>query len=392
MILSSSAAHPSAAHPSAAQPSAAELRALFVSASIGAGHHQAQMAVQDALRAKGVALQEMQSDVVAYLNAAERSWTVDLYALEVKYAPWLYEWFYHATDHQRPFSMIEFFCRWVGLSGMSSDVTRLRPEVVLSTYWSSVPLADKVRRRSGLDFLNALIVTDYRAHRHWVRPEAELLMVAAPETKEQMIKRGLSPDKVVVTGIPISPKFGALMGADKAALRQKHGLRPDLPLILLSGGGTGSYRAQNAVLTELGNLGERVQVLVLAGAQGRGVTQLGGATLHRLGFTTDFPELLAAADVVVGKAGGLTVAEATTLGVPMVIHEPIAGQEEYNADYLVRHGAALWAHSLGELRSLVRQSLDTDRHAELSRNAMSLGIPDAAERVAEAILHKLGRA
>lgn len=63
------------------------------------------------------------------------------------------------------------------------------------------------------------------------------------------------------------------------------------------------------------------------------MTQHGGATLHQLGHTSDFPELLAASDLVVGKAGGLTVAEATTLGVPQVIHQPIPGQEEHNADY-----------------------------------------------------------
>lgn len=365
------------------------LRALIVSAGFGSGHHQANDAVDRALQTKGIRLEARHADVLKYLSPFERTVIAGTYDLWLKYMPAVYRAFYDLTDGDHLPTAQTF--GWLGLREMTRDVRELRPEVVLSSYPTPVALAGNVRRRTQTDFLNALVVTDYRVHHHWARPEAELLLVASEEAREQMNRWRIAPERVVVTGIPISPKFGALIGADKAALRQKHGLRPDLPLILLAGGGTGSYRAQNAVLTELGNLGQRVQVLVLAGAQGRGMTQLGGATLHRLGFTTDFPELLAAADMVVGKAGGLTVAEATTLGVPMVIYEPIPGQEEHNADYLVRHGAALWAWSLGELRPLVRQSLDSDRHAELSQHAAALGVPDAADRVAGAILHKLGR-
>lgn len=365
------------------------LRALFVSASIGSGHHQAQLAVQQALLARGVRLDTHHGDAVEYLSRAERVWTVDLYAFELRYAPWLYEWFYHGTDHDRRFSLIESFCRWVGLRGMAHDLRGSQPQLVLSSYWSSVPLAYHARRSARRPFLNALIVTDYRAHRHWIRPEADLILVATAETAAQMTARGQDPDKVEVTGIPIAAVYRELIGADKAGLREKHGLHPSLPLLLISGGGTGSYRALDRVLGELGNLGRRVQVLVLAGAQGRGTEQVGGATIHRLGFTQDFPELLAASDLVVGKAGGLTVAEATTLGLPMVIYEPIPGQEEYNADYLVRQGAALWAKRLTDLRPAVLRALDPEEHAALSAGARAISTPDAADRVARAIMQRL---
>ncbi|WP_415786250.1 glycosyltransferase, partial [Deinococcus saxicola] len=124
---------------------------------------------------------------------------------------------------------------------------------------------------------------------------------------------------------------------------------------------------------------------------GRGIQQVGGATVHELGHTDDFPELLAASDLVVGKAGGLTVAEATALGVPQVIHAPIPGQEEYNAAYLERCGAGLWAHDLSELRPAVLRALDTDEHARLSACARRISVPDAADRVAAALLRRLGR-
>ncbi|ULH14440.1 hypothetical protein MF271_10370 [Deinococcus sp. KNUC1210] len=143
------------------------------------------------------------------------------------------------------------------------------------------------------------------------------------------------------------------------------------------------------MLQALGNLGRQVQVLVLAGAGAVGVEHFGGAIIHRLGFTTDFPELLAASDLVVGKAGGLTVAESTTLGVPMIVFDPIPGQEEHNAEYLERGGAAVWVHELSGLRPAILRALDPQEHARMSAAARALSVPDAADRAARIILETL---
>ncbi|TDE87442.1 glycosyltransferase [Deinococcus sp. S9] len=369
-----------------------ELRALILSASFGSGHHQANDALDRALRAAGVNLRARHADFIAYLNAFERAVTVGTYAAWLRYAPGMYKAFYEWTDQETEPRALTGTFSWLGLRGMLRDLRAVRPEVVVSSFPTPVALAHTARQRLGADFLNALVVTDYRVHHHWARPEAELLMVANEEAREQMARWRIPDANVAVTGIPIAPAYRALIGADRTALREKHGLKPDEPLILVSGGGTGTYRALNRVLNELANLGRRVQVLVLAGAQGRGVTRVGGATIHALGFTTAFPELLAASDLVVGKAGGLTVAEATALGVPLVIFEPIPGQEEHNADYLLRHGAGLWARELTDVRPAVLRALDPDEHARLSAHARAISVPDAADRVAAALLRRLGRA
>ncbi|EYB67621.1 monogalactosyldiacylglycerol synthase [Deinococcus phoenicis] len=365
---------------------------MILSASFGSGHHQANDALDRALRAAGVDLRARHADFIAYLSPVERALTVGTYDAWLRYAPGMYKAFYDWTDQETEPRALTGTFGWLGLRGMRRDVCEVRPEVVVSSYPTTVALAHTARTQLGADFLNALVVTDYRVHHHWARPEAELLMVATEEARGQMARWRIPEASVAVTGIPIAPVYRELIGADRAALREKHGLRADEPLILVSGGGTGTYRALGRVLGELSHLGRRVQVLVLAGARERGVTRLGGATVHALGFTTAFPELLAAADLVVGKAGGLTVAEATTLGVPLVIFEPIPGQEEHNADYLVRHGAGLWAHTLAEVRRAVLRALDPDERARLGANAHALSVPDAADRVAAALLRKLGRA
>ncbi|SMB91413.1 MGDG synthase family glycosyltransferase [Deinococcus hopiensis] len=368
-----------------------DLNVFILSASFGSGHKQANEALEGALRHAGAPVRVRHRDYVTYGNAWEKAVTVGLYHAWLKYAPGVYRRFYHLMDREdEPWILANAF-NWLGQRGMLPELRELRPDVVVCGHPTPVGVADGVRRRLRADFPIALIVTDYYVHHHSARHEAQLLMVANPEGREEAARWGIRDENVAVTGIPISPVYRGLLGADRRALREKHGLRPDLPLVLLSGGGTGIYHAQARVLAELSNLGRHVQVLVLAGATERGVRRIGGATVHSLGYTLHFPELLAASDLVVGKAGGLTVAEATALGAPMVLHEPIPGQEEKNAAYLVRHGAALWAQDIGGLRSAVLRALDGDEHARLSAASRALGVPDAADRAAAALLHKLGR-
>lgn len=378
--------------PPGVTPSDSALRVFILSASFGQGHRQANDSLDQALRATGQNLDLRHRDYVTYGNPLEVAATVGFYHAVLQYTPGLYKWFYRWMDREVEPAVLANTFAWLGLRGMLPELRELRPDLVVSSHPTPVSVADNARRRLKADFPIAVILTDYYVHHHSARQEAQLLMVANPEGREEAARWRIPDEQVVVTGIPIQPVYRELIGADKSALRQKHGLRDDQPLILLSGGGTGIYHAQDRVLAELANLGRPVQVLVLAGAGEPGVTRVGGATFHHLGFTPDFPELLAASDLVVGKAGGLTVAEATALGVPFVIHEPIPGQEERNAGYLVRHGAGLWAAVLPELRPAVLRALDPGEHARLSAASRSLGVPDAADRAAAALLRKMGRA
>jgi processive 1,2-diacylglycerol beta-glucosyltransferase len=106
-----------------------------------------------------------------------------------------------------------------------------------------------------------------------------------------------------------------------------------------------------------------------------------------LGFTTAMDELMAAADVVVSKPGGLTTAEILARGSAMVMMDPIPGQESRNSDYLLENGAAIKADSLVTLaHKLSRLLADTQRLGRLRAAAKALGHPRAAYAVAEKAL------
>lgn len=365
------------------------IKTLILSASFGGGHHQANEAVGEALKKVRPDTQVRHTDYLTHVRRFERDIVLAVYMGWLKYSPETYRWYYKFTDRESEPKAIRDTYKWMGRDGLRRELREYRPNVVISSYPTPAAVAGNLRSKEGFDYFNVLVVTDYRIHQHWVRPEADLSLVATEQARAELVARGIPENKVAVTGIPIHPKYRALIGADKTALRAKHGLRSDIPLILMSGGAQGTYRSLERVLDVLSHLGQRVQVLVLAGAGEVSVKTVGGAIIHRLGFTTAFPELLAAADLVVGKAGGLTVAESTTLGVPMVIYDPIPGQEEYNAAYLQQAGAAIWVKDLADLRGAVLRSLFTEEHQRLSAGSSSVGVPDAADKAAAAILTAL---
>ncbi|WP_245588558.1 MGDG synthase family glycosyltransferase, partial [Deinococcus pimensis] len=327
-----------------------ELRALFLHASLGGGHQKAGEALEQALGQLSPGLNALHVDYLTYLSALERGASAGVYMWWLRHSPATYRYFYHWSNRENAPRVVKGASRTAGLRHMLRDLRRTRPQLVMSSYDAPASLAGTARRLLRTKFLNALLVTDYAAHYHWARQEADVFLVATEGVRRDLARWGIPEERVVVTGIPILSRYTELQNADRAALRRQFGLDEHDPLVLVSAGAQGTYKAVDEVIDACARAGRRVQVLVLAGSGSVGVEEVGGATVHRLGYTRFFPELLAASDLVVGKAGGLTVAEATALGVPMLIYRPIPGQEEANARHLEEMGAALWAQSEWELR------------------------------------------
>lgn len=370
----------------------APIPALFLSASLGGGHLRAGEALARALSPQ---VRAEHRDYLAYLNPAQRGISAGVYLLWLRHSPASYRYFYHWSNRPQEPAFVTAPFSWAGAAGLRRDLRALRPRLVVSSYTAPAALAGALRERGEGDFLNVMVVTDYSAHKHWARPEADLVLVASDMVRAQLISRGLDPARVAVTGIPIDPQHGDLAALDRAgrlALRERLGFSPELPLVLVSAGGQGHYRSFGRVLDALAAMPTRVQVLALAGS-GRGggeVEERGSARIAHLGYRGDFAELLAASDLVVGKAGGLTVAETTALGVPMVVFDPIPGQEEGNADELRRAGAGVWTRSEHDLaHELSRLLLDPEARAHMSAAAARMGRPHAAQAAASLILRTL---
>jgi len=198
-----------------------------------------------------------------------------------------------------------------------------------------------------------------------------------------------------VTGVPIDPKFATTVGREAA--RRELGLDPDpkRPTLLLVGGGFG-WGPMDGMVDVVLQLPENVQALVIAGRneplRQRLAKRVEGheRRIQVHGFTDRVHLFLEAADLLVGKAGGLTSSEAMARGVPIVALRPIPGQEERNVDYLQEAGAAVRAHDLFDLKVKLTHFLANPADlARMKQNARAIGRPKSAFQVARSILSRL---
>jgi processive 1,2-diacylglycerol beta-glucosyltransferase len=208
---------------------------------------------------------------------------------------------------------------------------------------------------------------------------------------------GVNPGRVFASGIPIDPAFGSF--GDRAGLRREMGFSPERPVVLVCGGGLGLGGIEETVRALLERRSE-IDVVVVCGRNPELRARLeplqraparGAASCRVLGFTVRMAELMGAADLMIGKPGGLTTAEAAASGLPMVLLRPIPGQEERNAASLVDCGAAVLEADPSVAGDAAVEILsDQDRLESMRRAARGAGRLSSAAVAAACVLELIG--
>ncbi len=359
------------------------MRTLFLSASFGGGHLQANLALYEALGGEA-----LERDYLEYIPLWQRVPIAGVYALSLRYWPGLYRWFYRWSNRESEPRVITAQFARVGFEGLRADLVAFRPRAVVASFPTATALAASVRERTGAAFANVLVVTDLRAHRHWAQPGADLILASTPEAAADLERMGVPAERIALTGIPIRQAFAEL--GDRERLRRRHGL-DERPVVLIASGATEAYRAQDEAVAAVLDAGRPAQVVrfKLNGQVRR--EERGRVALLTYPVGDLFPELFGAADLVLGKAGGLTVAEALAVGRPYLVYKPIPGHEEANAAWLEDRGAGYWARNRAELGARLKALLaDPALRRELAERARALGRPRAAADAAERIRALVG--
>jgi processive 1,2-diacylglycerol beta-glucosyltransferase len=234
------------------------------------------------------------------------------------------------------------------------------------------------------------IVTDFEAHALWMNHCVDLYCVAAEETKARLVARGAEAKNIMATGIPISARFSA--NSDRNVVRKTLGVRDDTPIILVLSGGFGMGPVAE-ILTELDKVAQHFQTVVVTGRNEELRRELAATDrkhpTHVLGFASNMHELMAIADLIITKPGGLTSSEALAMGKPLFILNPIPGQEAANSDFLLERGAALKVNRVEDLPYRIEKLLGTPKLAEMEGAAKALGRPGAARTICEEVMRRV---
>ena len=352
-------------------------RVLVISGSVGAGHDGAADELVSRLAKAGVA-----ADRRDYLDALPRACRFilrDGYRLSVGYWPAFFDWLFANLERTG-------WVRWVALwlcRVAQRDVLRWvgDHDVVVSTYMLSSQTLGQLKEAGRINATLVTFLTDPAVHRTWVHRAVDH-HVTVTEATARMGERVYQTPMQAVGGL-VSPKFAEPVDpARRQALRTELGLSPDGLVVLLATGSLGMGDVPNVVqsITSSG-VGE---VVVLCGRNDRLRKQLSAQPgVVALGWRDDVPELMAAADVLIHNAGGLSLTEALTAGLPAVTYRPIPGHGIANSQVLADAGLAPWPKDDAELVEAIRkQAVDRSdpRHVVLSPDTTALVLKLLAER------------
>ena len=373
------------------------MRILIATVTAGGGHIAAAAALEEAWRAARPEDVIERLDLIKFFSPLHKKIHEDGYVTLVEKAPELWGMIFGKTDNPKVARQMSKLRRIFPSHSRNKFIRHLqqfKPDVVLCTHYLPLETLGLLRQKSKLPAppLVVSIVTDFEALALWMDECVDLYCVATEGTKARLVARGAVAEHVTPTGIPIAAKF--LAKPDPKAVRKQYGLRDDQPVLLVLGGGFGMGPVAE-ILTELDKVPGQFQTLVVAGRneklRARLATQDRKHPTHVLGFSKNMHELMAVADLIITKPGGLTSSEALAMGRPLFILNPIPGQEAANSDFLLEHGAAAKVNRVEDLAFRIEQLLGSKKLGEMAKAAKQLGRPLAAAAVCEAVLKRVAK-
>jgi len=332
---------------------------LVLTATYGDGHLRAAQALAAAIGRldpdRPVRVVDFFEHVSPTVNRIARR----AYVGSVRRVPSLYGRWYNATRAIPETSLVQRRLDHYRVGGLRRLVDEVRPSAVVSTFPIPAGVLSTLRREHGVAVPSVVAVTDFTVHSQWLHTGVDLYLIGHEELRDGLLRRGVSTDRIAVTGIPIDPRFS------------EHGptREPGPPWqVLVMGGAYGMLPGTLRLVEGLLSVAD-VRVVLVAGRDIRlrqQGDQLAAAAEGRLvvtGYTTEIPQLMAASHLLVTKAGGLTVAEALAMRLQLLIYRPLPGQEQANVDFLIRHRAAHVFHDaeslVDEVRALLAQGTGT---------------------------------
>ncbi len=367
------------------------LKVLVVSVKAGAGHLKAAEAVEAAFKKYQPDVKIKNVDLLDYSNELIKYLYGKMYLDVVKAFPELYAYSYKHYESSKKFIKPRFLIDKFNFSDLFEMVEEFNPDVIVATHFISGAVLENYRRKKKKEFKMAVTLTDYEFHPVWLVSNVDLYFTATEEVKSSLLFYGIPAEKIMASGIPIHPKFSE--GKDRKRLFQKYGLNDQSPVILISAGSFG-VTPLGEVIGDFGTIKEEFQIMVVCGNNAELKTELetkqkSEPRLKKVfGFVDFMDELMALSDLLITKPGGITVSESIAVGLPMILIEPIPGQEEANADYLVEQGAGVKARNLPVLLHKLSELLrEPERLAGMSRRAKVISHPFAAKAVAEKVMN-----
>lgn len=324
---------------------------LIFYASYGGGHLSAANSIKDYLSNHYENIDVELIDCMKYINKPIEKITTTAYNEMAKKAPWAWGKIY--SDSQKgPLAHITTRSNQVFAIKLLRLLREKKPDLIISTHPFGSQMCSYLKRKGKITSKIATILTDFAPHDQWLvgSDYTDYFFVAHNKMKEYLISKNIPENKIFATGIPISNKFLETFNTSK--ILSSLGFKENLKTVLFFAGGKfglGKSRTLE-IFNTLVNDFNNIQVIAISGKNKKmyeefnQIVKIANKTdfIKVFEFVNNVPELMAVSDVVITKPGGLTTTESLVSGLPMIIINPIPGQEEENAQFLEHSNVGIW--------------------------------------------------
>lgn len=366
---------------------------LIFSASYGGGHRRVSYSVKEAINILNGTIKASVIDLFEHISPRLNRLNANAYVTTMRNLPQLYGLVYGLTYDFPLNNFLNRMLSKIGIKKLRDLINELKPEVVLSTYPTYGGILSELKKRGEVDVISAVVITDFVAHSQWIHPLVDQYFVASDEVRYCLIKKGIPPDTIQTTGIPISKDFLLPIDKiDKDDVFKEYGLKNDIPVILIMAGLFGMTRGVMEICEVIKELPINLQTVVLCGKDKKLFDELSAAfsedtAIKPLLSQTDVYKLMGIASILISKSGGITVSEALAKELPIVVYKPLHGQEYHNALFLSKTGAGIIVNNKGELKNILTALLTDIKHiSRMKESARIVKKPEASADVAKRLI------
>lgn len=356
-------------------------RIIIFYASYGGGHLTAAKSIYEYLTNNYKNLDVELIDCMKYVNIAIEKITTAAYREMAKKAPWAWGKIY-ADSQKGPLAHISSRSNKILAIKLLRLLKEKKPELIISTHPFGSQMCCYLKRKGKINSEIATIMTDFAPHDQWLigSDYTDYFFVANEKMKESLVSKNINENKIFITGIPISSKFS--QDFDKSEIRKSFDLKENLFTVLFFGGGAfGLGKSKTIEILEcfVKNF-DNIQMIVISGKNEKMKNEFEKIVTENnrkesikiFEYTDKVPELMSISDLVVTKPGGLTTSESLASNLPMIIINPIPGQEEDNAKFLEEKGVAIWIKKDNDPYKIINNLLSNPQLLKNMKKATNL--------------------
>ena len=367
---------------------------LILSGPMGNGHIRAAGALEACAQEIYPNIKITNVNVKRFMPLIHRKIFHDLYLYFANKCPFIWSYIYYKTDKPYPETWLGRAIKWFRkkiTARMMREVLRLNPDYIICSHFLPAEILNDYKAKNDFKTPVSVVVTDFSLHWVYVNTVLEHYFVNCTEVKDLLIARGVENERIHITGCPVFPEFTKdYSRKETQLLRRKHGFRDKMNIFLVMMGGNGVGKMKRLCKILLERFSE-YGVIALAGDNPKKVQALKmveheyPGRLLTVAFTDEVAQYLAMSDIVITKPGGISTSECIAIKKPMVIINPIPGQEERNVDYLIERGIITKAYNEDSLK--YREVLSSvDRMKFIANQLKKISQPRAGYDIVNIVL------